>query len=126
MGLNGHFPEAKFVREASAARQLEHVISETIEVAIARINHERINRVDEEMADLLHSCETYFRIRELEGVDIAAIFEAVVEKNRARGYYEPKFERCQTCHNIYCQGHEEYAVECRTNFFSYHQAKGDL
>lgn len=125
MGLNGHFPEARFVRENNNLEQLDHVASEAKEVADVIVSNE-IEKVDEEMADLLHSCETYFKIRELEGADIEAIFASVVKKNRARGYYEPKFERCQTCHNIYCQGHEEYAVECRTNFFSYHQAKGDL
>lgn len=124
--MNGHFPKAKFVQEVSSRKQITHALGEICEVYDALTENEPIQRIDEEMADLLHSCETYFHIRELEGADVAAIFAGVVEKNWARGYYEPKPQRCQTCQNIYCHTSAEYAVECRTNYFSYHQPKGDL
>ncbi len=81
--MKGHFPVIRFVRENSIYEQLMHVQSEAIEVKYALYQH----RVDEEMADLLHSCETYFRIREREGLDVEATFAKVVEKNSRRGYY---------------------------------------
>ncbi|MEG6615367.1 hypothetical protein V6C27_02840 [Peptococcaceae bacterium 1198_IL3148] len=67
-------------------------MSEAVEVAKAwvwyRLGLGSRQRVDEEMADLLHSAETYFRIREREGLDVPATFRSVVRKNQSRGYYE--------------------------------------
>lgn len=40
------------------------------------------------------------------------------------GRHKP--DRCRDCRNIYCQTNPEYAVECRTNFFSYYLPKEDL
>lgn len=82
--MSWRFPPVKFVDINTVNKQLEHVQSEAMEVRYALYQH----RIDEEMADLLHSCETYFRIRQREGSDIHQIFNQVVEKNRARGYYD--------------------------------------
>ncbi|ABO51122.1 hypothetical protein Dred_2612 [Desulforamulus reducens MI-1] len=79
------FPAVKFVASNSVPKQLFHIVSELIEVANA--TQENQNRTDEEMADLLHSCETYFRIREREGVDVRHIFLKVIKKNIVRDYY---------------------------------------
>jgi predicted house-cleaning noncanonical NTP pyrophosphatase (MazG superfamily) len=42
----------------------------------------------EELFDLIQACETYFRIMEARGMDVNSIYEAVKEKNKARGYYD--------------------------------------
>lgn len=81
-----HFPRIKFTDINSSGRQLQHVYSELVEIIQAR-NKGQKGCVDEEMADMLHSIETYFRIREKEGIDIRATFEAVIDKNIQRGYY---------------------------------------
>ena len=81
--MKGHFPQIKFVKINSRYKQVIHVLSESKEVSGAKGDHE----LDMEIADLLHSCETYFRIRENEGLDVEALFRKIVEKNQVRGYY---------------------------------------
>jgi NTP pyrophosphatase (non-canonical NTP hydrolase) len=88
------FPEVKFANTNNSYEQAEHVIAEALEV-LAEICEGKIDwhKVDMEMADLLHSCETYFRIREREGTDNTKTFDAVIAKNRARGYYDAQETR---------------------------------
>ena len=77
------FPRAKFADTNTLADQWEHIRSEFVEASKA----EGLGERDEELMDLWHSIETYFRMREAAGVDIGETREVVVAKNRARGYY---------------------------------------
>lgn len=90
--VNWIFPEVKFVQENNSAKQAIHVFSEA-EEARAEFCQEKL---DEEMADLLHSCETYFRIRQKEGLDIYKQFKSVITKNAMRGYYDLA-KHCENC-----------------------------
>ena len=82
------FPEIKFTRKNGSGKQITHVLNEAMEVcnelSAKEFNQENI---DMEMADLYHSAETYFRIRQREGVSVEEIFRGVIAKNKARGYY---------------------------------------
>ena len=66
-----------------------HICSEAIEF-LKEILCGDMDKADIEAADLYHSIETYFRIRENEGVDLGAVFGAVIRKNEERGYYEKR------------------------------------
>ena len=79
-----NFPKICYADTSSNFQQAMHAVSEAEEVVRVRSDHE----LDMEMADLLHSCETYFRIRERDGVNVDFIFAEVVEKNTVRDYYE--------------------------------------
>lgn len=83
--LNGyHFPATKFVGENSSDTQVLHVNEEFNEW----MDEDTISRSDLiEAWDVLHSMETYLRIRAKEGADVEAAKRAVYEKNRGRGYY---------------------------------------
>lgn len=92
--MKGHFPAVKFAIINTPEKQMSHVLSEAREVESESYDDFGFSnkdvewaKVDEEMADLLHSCETYFRIREREGLNVDELFANVVEKNRKRGYY---------------------------------------
>lgn len=91
-----NFPETIFVCENAPGDQLEHVLSEIKEVMEAvEENYEDLEEackdehVEEELADLTGSLETFWRILEARrGQDyVAALFARVEDKNRARGYY---------------------------------------
>lgn len=85
------FPETKFVGENTADKQLNHVISEAIELQDELMNDfysDSPELTREEAMDLYHSLETLFRIWESQGVDMEAVRQKVFEKNRARGYYD--------------------------------------
>lgn len=103
------FPEVKFVRTNTKEEQVGHILSEAVEVYYALLDKKGL---DEEMADLLHSCETYFRIRQREGCDVHKVFSRVIEKNRKRGYYEGEQESkeaeksCETCKFFTMPPHE--------------------
>lgn len=87
--MNFSFPKTKFVDENDSAAQFEHVVSEIAEVSMALDNNEPALRVDEELMDLFHSLESYFRIKSKEnGPDyVADLRRFVFAKNAARGYY---------------------------------------
>ena len=82
--MNYNFPKICFVDTNSTFQQAMHAFSEANEVVRTKTDHE----LDIEMADLLHSCETYFRIRERDGADVEGIFADVIDKNIARCYYK--------------------------------------
>ncbi len=72
--MNYIFPATKFITENNIWEQIMHVKSDTEEFYA-------------EAVDLYHSLETLFRIWEREGVDIEAVREKGVGKNRERGGY---------------------------------------
>lgn len=82
-----NFPETIFTKGNTARAQALHVHSEVIEF-LKEILCGDMDKADIEAADLYHSIETYFRIRENEGVDLGAVFGAVTRKNEERGYYK--------------------------------------
>lgn len=91
-----NFPETTFVHENYPGDQLDHILSETEEVAHAVLEkYEDLEEackdahVLEELADLTGSLETFWRIQEKgNGQEyVQEIFRRVAEKNRARGYY---------------------------------------
>lgn len=84
--MNYNFPKIRFVDENSIDEQLDHLRSELVEAYHAFLSG-HMGDCDMEVADLYHSCETYFRMREKAGVDIEAVRQAVIEKNTNRGYY---------------------------------------
>jgi hypothetical protein len=80
------FPKTIFTYNAPFV-QLEHIKSEMLEVVYAYDN-EQMNRVAEEVLDLIHSCETFLRILEQrQAIDVPILHDLIVEKNRLRGYY---------------------------------------
>jgi hypothetical protein len=89
-----NFPETIFVAKNSAAEQAAHVLSEAKEVQqeIDKSDGRDITKIDLEMMDLLHSAESYFRLRQQgrgkEYVD--GLMNTVIEKNDVRGYYGPE------------------------------------
>ncbi len=83
-----HFPETVHVRTHGLLTQLEHLKSECEEI-IERINSEDFVGAVQETLDMIHSGETFLRIAELHGVDLAAEKRRVIQKNKKRGYYPP-------------------------------------
>lgn len=88
--MHFNFPETIFVEKNSSADQIKHVLSEAKEVK-AEIDRAggNMSNVDLEMMDLLHSCETYFRMRTagLGAKYVRGLIDQVQEKNAARHYY---------------------------------------
>lgn len=87
--MNYSFPKTRFAESNDRAAQLEHVRSEMTEVDAALENNEAALRVDEELMDLFHSLESYWRVQErLLGPEyVAQLRRAVFSKNAARCYY---------------------------------------
>lgn len=85
MSFQYNFP-AIIEADNTLVRQYNKILEEVAEFqrAWAMIN---TARVDEEAMDIMHACETYFRIRERQGVDVENIRQQVENKNRNRGYY---------------------------------------
>lgn len=83
-----NWPEVKFARTNSSADQLDHILSEKEEILQCGPDQEAALHM--ELADKHHSHETYWRIlaRERGEAYVAAVFQAVEDKNRARGYYD--------------------------------------
>lgn len=81
------FPKTKFVTENTIDQQVDHIRSEYVEFQ-REFTAARMGLADHELADLYHSIETYFRMRERQGVDIKATFAEVQQKNQDRGYYD--------------------------------------
>lgn len=84
--MNYNFPATRFVDENDIKTQVAHIQSEFIEFS-KELMLGQLGAADLEAADLYHSLETYFRMREKAGVDIQATFQAVEQKNESRGYY---------------------------------------
>jgi len=91
-----NFPPTKFVDENSLGDQLDHVMSEDLEVL--EIVQEKYDDLEEacndehlleEMVDKTQSLETYWRIMEEQrGKEyVQQLFAKVENKCRARGYY---------------------------------------
>ena len=87
--MNWNFPKTKFVDDNDRDHQFEHVVSEVVEVSNAIALQESAGRIDEELMDLFHSLETYWRIQEKErGPEyVAGMRRYVTDKNAARDYY---------------------------------------
>ena len=77
------FPKTKFVNENTLDEQFSHIKSEYMEAVRAQGMGER----DEELMDLWHSIESYFRMREAQGVDVMLTRSQTVYKNAQREYY---------------------------------------
>lgn len=80
------FPKIKFANTNTIDQQVQHIYSEVVE-AMQDYNKGMTGDMDMELMDLYHSIETYFRIRQKQGIDIHATHAAVVKKNAERGYY---------------------------------------
>jgi hypothetical protein len=78
------FPRVKFADTNTLDSQWEHIRSEFVEATKA----EGLGDRDEELMDLWHSIETYFRMRQVQGIDVHAVAAAVIKKNALRGYYD--------------------------------------
>jgi NTP pyrophosphatase (non-canonical NTP hydrolase) len=80
------FPKLRFVDEHGLAMQIAHIKSEVMEVDEAFYN-EPIERVAEELADLMTSAKTALDIIERQfGIAPLDVLLRVQEKNRQRGY----------------------------------------
>ena len=87
-----NFPAAKFAYENSPSVQLDHVLSEVAEVleasdlAASWLDDDLL----EELTDLTHSLETFWRTVELKvGREaVQTLFTKVADKNLVRGYYD--------------------------------------
>jgi len=83
--INFNFPAAKFVVLNDSEIQLDHVLSEAVEVSNAKDQREE----ELEMVDLMHSSETYWRRKILEKgpAYVDQLIAETIAKNAARGYY---------------------------------------
>ncbi|WP_020675292.1 hypothetical protein [Geopsychrobacter electrodiphilus] len=83
--INFNFPATIFSAQNDSDTQLDHVLSEAVEVTNAKDQHEE----ELEMVDLMHSAETYWRakIREKGVAYVHLLFDMTIEKNDERGYY---------------------------------------
>ena len=87
MTFESKFPRTIFVNQKGLVGQTYHIESE-LEELWDTLTLPDIARIAEEAVDLLHSVETLLHIlAEKHGVDLDAVCAAVIEKNRARGYY---------------------------------------
>lgn len=79
-----HFPLINPVRPFDLEHFLEHVHLEMAEFQEAKTIEEK----DKEAVDILHSAETFVRkYFQQNGRSFEQVRDAVVEKNRKRGYY---------------------------------------
>jgi len=86
-----NFPEIKFAKENCIQDQYEHVRSEEFEAEEEYLWHGNLSdKFFEEMADLTHSIETFWRIVErTKGKPyLDNLFSSIVRKNVERNYYE--------------------------------------
>lgn len=80
------FPKVKFVDTNTPEQQLEHIRSEVVEAIREQLKGMQ-GLTDLEVADIWHSCESYFRIREKQGISVNEVVGVTIEKNYRRGYY---------------------------------------
>lgn len=81
-----NFPATKFVQQNTLEQQIEHIKSELAEF-LAEIEAGNMELADGEAMDSYHSLETYFRMREKQGVGIDKVRRVTWYKNQQRGYY---------------------------------------
>ena len=82
------FPRTRFVDQNSLAQQIDHIGGEVDEAILAHISGEGLQRVAEELVDVIHSAETALRIiQEKGGVSVTDIPLQVSSKNHLRDYY---------------------------------------
>jgi hypothetical protein len=89
--LEFNFPRTRFVGENTAGEQLDHAMSEVDEIRDACLDPaQSFDRVVEEIVDLTHSLETYWRILiDIKGIAyVEGMFSRVAAKNWERGYYK--------------------------------------
>lgn len=84
--LSYRFPTHKDAWKLTLQQAMAKVSEESHELMFAVLDGEGDDRVVEEALDTIHACETLLRRYPAECV--AAAMDAVVEKNRARSYYE--------------------------------------
>jgi len=85
-----NFPQTIFSLQNTGGKQLDHVMSEVIEVQEACLDTSvPYDDIAHEMADLTHSLETFWRILErTRGKSyVQGVFNEVEGKNELRGYY---------------------------------------
>ncbi len=84
-----NFPPSKFVPPEGLTRagQADHIVEEAAEIyaEATREDQPSQERYIEELLDCIHACET--ALREFDPEDIDKGVAAVIEKNKARGYY---------------------------------------
>ena len=92
-----NFPATTFAYTNDDREQIGHVLSEAGEVcdallalAHAESSEELFDHLLEEVTDLTHSLETFWRImeRKMGREFVENLFKKVIEKNRTRGYYD--------------------------------------
>jgi hypothetical protein len=84
-----NFPPVKFIPPEGLTRagQADHIVEEAAELYAEATSDEDVppTRYIEELLDCIHACETALREFDREDIDRAAM--AVIEKNKACGYY---------------------------------------
>jgi len=91
-----NFPKTKFAEQNTIGKQIEHVLSEAVEVQMELMKSNE--RAEDELADLTHSLETLWRIVVAERGEayVQHLFERVIEKNAERNYYVPELVPVET------------------------------
>jgi hypothetical protein len=87
-----HFPRTHFADTNTLQEQLTHIAGETCEALRASAKREGIDRITEEILDVLHSCETALWIIESEHGPryVHDKMQSVINKNLDRGYYDAR------------------------------------
>jgi len=80
------FPRTRFIRNG-LWRQWWHLLSEVLEVGLALFKGD-LQHAAVETGDVKHVSETMHHILAGRGADVELAMESVLQKNRARGYYE--------------------------------------
>lgn len=98
MNYRGFVRQFPRIREVGVGEQLVKILEEAGELRDAISAEEPSARIAEEAMDVLHATETILLAIEREyGVDLDAVKENVVKKNRDRGYYEELPVQCAWC-----------------------------
>jgi len=85
--MHYQFPPVRWADTNTPYQQLEHIREEHGEAWQAMLKG-HLGDVDDEVMDLYHSCETYFRVRERMGIDVDAVLKRTQDKNHDRGHYD--------------------------------------
>ncbi len=81
-----HFPLINPVMEYSLKHYLDHIMEEILEFEEEKDKEKK----RKEAIDILHAAETFVRkyFARTEGSTFEEVKDAVIEKNKSRGYYE--------------------------------------
>ena len=83
------FPETIFAQKNSLSNQIIHLESECREVSQAFFSEPKIERVVEELLDVIHSAETALRIIQRQhDVSLNKAIRDILRKNMERNYYD--------------------------------------